>query len=230
MYGPSGIGKSVAAVQFPPTKCYYIATEREAVAPAYSKKLNPHWPVLPFYTECLSVDQPYEELLAVAQDAARRVVERPIVILDTLSSWGDREMGRIHRRGIKDDYGKASTLLHERLTTIVNTILGAGGIFIALAHEKDPSSFDGKIEKGGPRLPGKSSKIIPSLFSMVLRGSIEMDDQMVKRRVFRVDPLDSRYFTKDRYEVVQDKSDMNLVTAVGAAVRSIRELEAAQKT
>ena len=65
---------------------------------------------------------------------------------------------------------------------------------------------------------------------MVLRGSIEMDDQMVKRRVFRVDPLDSRYFTKDRYEVVQDKSDMNLVTAVGAAVRSIRELEAAQKT
>jgi len=221
LFAESGFGKSTLALQFNPEKVRYIGTEREAIAPGLSKLLNPHWPKLPMYQECLSVDRPFEELFKVAQEAARDQ-SRPIVVLDTLSSWADREMGRIHRDGVPDAYGRASALLHERLTTIINTILLAGNIFIALAHQKEPSLIESKFSKGGPRMPGKSSAIIPSLFSMVLRGDVEMGDDMKKRRVFRVDPLDSRYFSKDRYNVVADGADADLLGAVRAAVQSIR--------
>lgn len=218
LYGDSGWGKSTTALQFDPSKVRYFGTEREAIAPGLSKILNPHWPKLPLYIECISVARPFDELL----DAVKRTEARPITVLDTLSSWADRELGRIHRDGIKDDYGRASGLLHERLTTIINIVMEQGGIFIALAHQKEPSAIEGKFARGGPRMPGKSSAIIPSLFSMVLRGDVEMTDDMKKRRVFRVDPLSSRYFEKDRYGVVQDGADADLVGAVRAAVQAAR--------
>lgn len=229
LYAPSGWGKSTLALQFAPERVYYIGTEREAIAPAYVKRLNPHWPRVPDYVECLSVDRPFEELMDHAAVLSRLIREgkKAIGVLDTLSSWADREMFRIHRSGVKDDYGKASNLLHERLTAVVNTIMAAGGVFIALAHLKDPSNIDGKYDRGGPRMPGKSSKIVPSLFSMVLRGDVDVNESGVKRRVFRVDPLSSQWFTKDRYEIVADGADADLVGAVKGAVMIVRETRAA---
>lgn len=210
LYGGSGIGKTSAVIQaLRPQSTYWITTERGALIPATDPSIN-HWGAIPAQCECLSTDDPFRELDQAVKStcALVRAGKYAAIVIDTLSSWAEREYLKIATvERVPESYGRANRTLRNRLLPLVNRCLEAGAILVTICHEKDPQTIEGRSRPGGPKLPGDLLETIPSLFDQVIRIGVESDLQNGAVRVARVNELDRSWVTKDRYGVIKRPSE-----------------------
>ncbi len=226
--GPLGIGKSSLAIMALGLKALWICTERGALAPALDPKINKMAPQLPPHVECLSLRAPCDEVMKVVKTVAIPAFKAGkigAVVIDTISELCDREYHVGHVvKGIGTEYGKASAYVADKFRPIIWTLMEAGMIIIAIAHERPPTDIQGNVKKGGPRLPGRLSDILPGEFSIVLRCAVEPSPVPGEdaRRVFLCNPLDQDWPMKDRYGVVEDGMPMDLKLVLQRAVKRAR--------
>lgn len=219
--GPTKIGKTVSVIRATGPSAFWLCTERGALVPAIDPELNPYG-VIPSYIECLDPEKPWEEAMAAVR-AAIKTNKFGAIVVDTLSSLADREFVRIRVKDhVKEDFGRANKLLADRIKSLVWEVIDSGLVFIATAHEREPTTIEGRFTPGGPKLPGRLVEDVPSLFSIVLRCDTAAGSDGRPKRVFRCDPLDRSYLTGDRYNVVTDGMDMDLKLVLRSAVEKAR--------
>ena len=222
--GESARGKTSAVVQALGTGAFWICLERGALAVAKNAAVNPSLAV-PDFVECLDTDKPFEEVKAVILKIMPLIREGKYyaVVMDTLSTWADREMARIHRNGITESYGRDTGKLKERITELMSLLMQVNCVFIALAHGRDYANIDGKAMPGGALLPGRAAASVPSLFDEVFHMRIARTFDGKPYRAFYADDMNDQYRTKDRYGVNQGEQPADLK-------RCLREILRLQKT
>lgn len=234
IFGDSGLGKTVAVNRALGPKAYWLCAERNALAPCTDPVLNPHGR-LPDFDHCLSTEKPMEEATHCVQKVVPHLQSGKYraVVIDTLTTLAGREMHRIHTvERIKDDYGKASSALDERIMRLVHTVLAQNAVVVCIAHPREPTTIEGRPKKGGAQLPGKGAISLPQQFDMVLRFKVGMDQDGNKKRVLHVDPLDTLWTTKDRYSVLprtgrdeeREGPADNLLDYLRAAASKVRQM------
>ena len=226
--GTSGVGKSTAVLRAThPATTLWICCERGALQVAHAPELNP-WrngsattPLIPHHVEALSPAQPFEEVDRIVRATVPQIRDGKIkaVVIDTLSSLCDREYARI-RMGDKvpESYGKANRMLAMRLQSILWHLLDTEAMVIAIAHEREPTTIEGKFMPGGPKLAGDLVRSVPALFDMVLRLRIGLDSDGKPQRQIAVDPMKQDYLTKDRFAVAVDGEPADLRAILMRAV------------
>ena len=223
--GPSGIGKSSSIIRaLNPKSTFWICTERGALLPAKNLEINPSGET-PDFTEVLDYSSAYEK----TTEAVRKVLDGyakgqyNAVVLDTLSSLADMEYTRIRAiEGTRREFGDANKELALRLNQILWQMLDSKLLVVCIAHEKDPTTFNGKTTPGGPKLPGDLVKSVPSMFDLVLRCDLAADNKGNPKRVIRHNPLALKQFqTKDRFGVVKDGEDLDIKSILTKAVEAI---------
>lgn len=234
LYGPSGIGKTVAALRaLTPERTIWISTERGALKPAGNPALNPWHPRRPREELCLYSSMSkgdrkvFTEVEAAMQHAAAEVASGRIwnIVIDTLSSY-TRRLDYFMRTVIEVDraYGRAAEAVGSHLQPYLDKIheltMGVqrpsgiwGATLVALCHERDP--FQAPADKrtgeaakpvpGGPDLPGSLAKKIRHDFDLVLRCDVRFALGRAQR-CFSHDSLDKGYPTKDRWGIVPDRA------------------------
>jgi len=225
LYGSTKIGKSSCAILALKDKAFWICTERGALAPATDKAVNPDG-VIPKFVECLDPNLPFEEMQKAVSIATQMVRDGKVaaIIIDTLSSFADREYARILTKDkVPENYGKAAKALAHKVKSLLWQLMDSGAIVICICHQKDPVTIEGNFFPGGPKLSGKLVEDVPSLFSTVLRCAVDIDAEGVKKRVFKCDPLDRRYITGDRYGVVNGSAEMDLRAVLKASIAKAKE-------
>lgn len=223
--GPTAIGKTTSVLRaLNPRSTYWICTERGALNVATDPELNP-WGYVPDFDETLTTTHPHEECLALVRKglAGYRAGKYAAIVIDTLSSVCDREYTRIRMiEKTQEAYGRANRILAMRIQQFIWELLDSGALVVCIAHEREAVNIEGKLVPGGPKLAGDLVRSVPSLFDMVLRCSVGADANGNPERVFKVNPLETTYLTKDRFRVVRDGEPMDLKSILKRAVEKTR--------
>lgn len=216
LYGRSGLHKTGSVYKALGPLALWLACERNAIAPAVLPYLNEEWRSLgrspiPDHEYCLSVDDPIGEAnhaidrhLAQIRGGAYRAV-----VLDTATTLAQRTLQKVHRDGVRDEYGKAAAKVNEELLKLVHRLLTMNLIVIAICHERSPTTIEGKFTMGGPELYGKGVSLLPAQFDVVLHCRNEMSVQGAQV-VGVSNELDPMWICKDRWGATGAEKKCNL--------------------
>lgn len=217
IWGGSGIGKTSAVLTALGARCAWLTAERGALSPA-SHLLGPAIVKKIVAEEILAVDDPVSICCQKLYGSIFPLVEKgqiDAIAIDTLSTLADRQLSWIYRtRHDADKYAKGYRLLLDQVGYMINLCLTRNVSVLALAHEGEPQTIEGKYRPRGPRLPGKLIEWCPAQFDVVLRMAVE-PGQNGPKRVFRRNELDRTMLTKDRFNVTVDGEEVNLSALLG---------------
>lgn len=221
IYGVGGGGKSLSAIRaLHPDATFFLGLEQGAFTPALNPDLN-HWrdtkgklwlPPPKNVAYCLAPDRPGEEVRAmVDQKILPRVKSGEIgaVCADTISGFCTRCYDRHRGFRERDPYGNYAEMASSELRWLVSRIMAAGCIFVAIAHERKFTNFDGEVSKGGPNVPGKNLDLITAMFDIVLRAGWDTVSG-VRQQVFWCDYGSDTYRMRDRWGVCRTVEPMDL--------------------
>lgn len=222
IYGRTKIGKTVDA-----NRCFQkalvVETERGATN---SVRAFLRRDVL--RVKAFSIDEPEEEINRVITSVLPEAIAKhgvTAVILDTGSELADRIFVVEAKR-----CGNNGMVLYPRVgsvfKTILRKILALDVWVVAIFHEREPGSIQGRFSRGGPKLPGRLVEDAPGLFDMILHATLtsgavsdNLDGATGRRRVYRCDPLDAEWVSGDRYNAALDEQPMDLRPIMFRAIR-----------
>lgn len=210
IYGPSGVGKTVAVCKTF-RRSVVLLTEFDGLASVQTLcGFTPSHVV-----ELFSVDAPFEQIekaiLTVVEPLAKKK-EISSVVIDSITEVSDRILGVMMARtkGDSTPTGNAMIAYPEvgrETMKIVRRLQGMGLWVVCTALEQEPKiGIDKKLRRGGPLLPGKLVEQLPGQFSLCLRAAVAPN----KTRVLLCDQLDPVWIMKDRYNVCEVEQPLDL--------------------
>ena len=221
VYGRTKIGKTVDV-----NRCFQravtIETERGATT-----SVRAFLGREPLRIGCFSITDPEAEVDRVIEGVLPEAVKKhglSAAILDTGSELADRifvvEAVRCGNNGM---------VLYPRVGSIFKTILrkllALNLWVIAIFHEREPNTIQGRFSRGGPKLPGKLVEDAPGLFDTILHatiasgGGMDLDGGSGAQRVYRCDPLSSEWVAGDRFNATLPEQPMDLRPIMYRAMR-----------
>lgn len=226
VYGESSIGKTILALRaLNSAITYWITTEAGALDVARSSEPlddgnppNP-WGILPPHVfEVLSYENSVAEMRKAVDAAVRSVGsdECKAIVVDTLSSWANRDYGRLMgAQARKEEYAEESRLVARHLVEAVSRLQATGALVVCLCHEKEFSNLSSR--KGGPALPGRAMGQVGALFSLIARARWDVGGDGKARRVLWVNAADPKWYTKDRLGIIRGSAPFDLRAYLRAA-------------
>ena len=173
------------------------------------------YPTLDF-VEAVSTTDPFGEVEKMIDTYAVPGIDAGrygAVVLDGLTEWTERIWAWInatieakhlaHGRGF-------SNHLFPKVKGIVRRLLELGVWFGAVAHEREPSNFEGRVKLGAPNLIGGLGDSTPQFFDVVLHCEVGTLPGRSRERIFHCDPLDPDWITGERFGVMAQREPADL--------------------
>lgn len=195
IYGPSGFGKTVDVGYAFPNAVYYAkkgGTKSIVSVCGYEPAVIPH-----SHMDTLTKD--LQQIAKSKKFDAIVVDEFDFLAEDTMEALSKKITGF-----------KLFGALRQSLVTFRNTARDCGLHVVLTCLEKPPrTKEDGTKQRGGPSLTGDLPEKLPAMCDLVLRvGKNPMRKPWPG--VYRLDPNNSEWVTKDRDNNTPDESPMNL--------------------
>lgn len=216
MYGPAGVGKTTAAIQFP--RAYIIDGERGAEN--YEKLINGSDSVLMQTTDMMEVIAEVRELLTVQHDFRTLVVDPITSLYNDLLDKCEQKVG--------NEFGRHYGAANKEMKRLANLIMQLDMNVIVTAHAK--TEYGPKLEKIGITFDGW--KQLDYLFDLVVelakRGKSRMG-RVIKTRLESFPDADSFEWSyaeiQKRYDVATlERTATPMALATAEQVKELNEL------
>jgi hypothetical protein len=235
IYADTKFGKTTAVYRaLNPVATGWIVGEPGALDGCIDPDLNP-WrdgsgkPAKPVWSiECLSAVKPSLQMINAAQQAIALMRSGKIgaLVFDGLTSYLLREITYVVEvEKTAENYGKAAKLVARRFRQFMLPILEACSVnavpFVTIAHKnKGPMTIEDTFTPGAADTPNQLLREVPAMFSTVIRLDVRSG-----KRIVCCDPLDIRYITGDRFNVVKDGEEADLKAIIGRMIKKVREAQ-----
>ena len=212
IYGPTKIGKTLDSCNAFKTRSkqpFVLLSEPDGLSSVAS---NLGWE--PDHHELVDLKNPFTEAIQVIDKRvlpAAKAKRYSAVIIDTGSELASRFLDA-HAEYKTENPLKLYPVVTRQFRMIVRKILTGGLWCCMICHEQEPRDNElSGFRRGGPKLPGNLVEDVPSMFSLILRAGLEVnEDGEGYYRVYRCDPLSPRWVMGDRYSVTKEEQPMDL--------------------